>query len=181
MEIAQIRKRPREIVVDEAERAAKALEPDLDENAGRILDVVARRLHQTRNLPQLGQDTTRALGERRVVEEGLAGEAGRQRVGEQLRAALPRAYLLELEHTGPDARLEGRALQPFDVGQPRRVDRRQAAGEAAERTDLRVNRRPTEVLEQVVVHVDAVERGRRGVDLVEVREVLVNEVGKGFG
>ena len=53
--------------------------------------------------------------------------------------------------------------------------------EPAERPDLGVNRRSTEVLEHVVVHVDAVEGGRRGVDLVEVRQVLVNEVRKGFG
>ena len=181
VQIAQVGKRPRQIVVDEAERAAKALEPDLDEDAGRILDVVARRLHQARHLPQLGEDATRALGERRVVEERLAGEAGRQRVGEELRAALPRAHLFELEDARADARLERRSLEPLDVGQPRRVDRRQPPGEPAERADLRVNRRSAEVLEQVVVHVDAVEGGRRGVDLVEVRQVLVNEVRKGFG
>ena len=181
VQVAQVGKRPRQIVVDEAERAAKAFQPDLDEDAGRILDIVARRLHQARDLPQLGEDATRALGERRVVEERLSGEAGRERVGEELRAALPRAHLFELEDTRPDARLERRPLEPFDVGQPRRVDRRQPAAKAAERPDLGINRRSTEVLEQVVVHVDAVEGGRRGVDLVEVRQVLVNEVRKGFG
>jgi len=31
------------------------------------------------------------------------------------------------------------------------------------------------------VHVDAVEGGRGGVDLLEVRQVLVDEVRKGFG
>ena len=76
---------------------------------------------------------------------------------------------------------EGRTLEPLDVGQPRRVDRGQPPGEPAERADLRVDRGSAEVLEQVVVHMDAVERGRRGVDLVEVRQVLVDEVRKGFG
>ena len=80
-----------------------------------------------------------------------------------------------------DARLERRPLEPLDIGQPRGVDGGEPAGKAAERPDLRVNRRPAEVLEQVVVDVDAVEGRRRGVDLVEIRQVFVNEVRKGFG
>jgi hypothetical protein len=44
-----------------------------------------------------------------------------------------------------------------------------------------VNRLTAEVLEQVVVHVYAVERGGRRVDFVEIREVFVDEVVKGFG
>ena len=181
VQIAQVAKRPRQVVLDETERAAEALETDLDEDAGRVLDVVACGLHQARDLAQLGKDAARALGERRVVEERLAGEAGRERVGKELRAAFPRADLLELEDARADARLEGRTFEPLDVGQPRRVDRGQPPGEPAERAHLRVNRRTAEVLEQVVVHVDAVEGGRRGVDLVEVRQVFVDEVRKGFG
>ena len=155
--------------------------PTLTKMPGRILDVVARGLHQARHLAQLRQHAARALGERRVVEERLAGEARRQRVGIELRAALPGADLLELEQPRADARFERRPLEPLDVGQPRRVDRGQPPGKPAERPDLRVNGRPAEVLEQVVVDVNAVEGGRRGVDLVEVRQVFVDEVGKGFG
>ena len=68
-----------------------------------------------------------------------------------------------------------------DVGQPRRIDRREPSRESAERADLRVNRRPAEILEQVVVKVNAVERrvGRMG--LMQPREVLVDEVRQGFG
>ena len=51
----------------------------------------------------------------------------------------------------------------------------------AELADLRVDRRPAEVLEQVVVQVDAVERRVGGMDLVQVREVFVHEVRQGFG
>ncbi len=181
VQVAEVAEGARQVVVDEAERAAQALEPDFDEDAGRILDVVARGLHQARDLAQLREDAARAFGERGIVEERLAGEAGGERVGEQLRAALPGADRLELEEPRADARLEGRTLEPLDIGQPRGVDGGQPPGEPAERADLRVNRGPAEVLEQVVVHVDAVEGGRRGVDLVEVRQVLVDEVRKGFG
>ncbi len=177
MQVAEVAERPRQVVLDEAERPAQAFEPDLDEDAGRILDVVARGLHQPRDLAQLREDAARAFRERGVVEERLAGEAGGERVGEELRAALPGADRLELEEPRPDARLEGRPFEPLDVGQPGGVDGGEPPGKPAERADLRVNRGPAEILEQIVVHVNAVEGGRRGVDLVEVRQVLVDEVG----
>ena len=47
--------------------------------------------------------------------------------------------------------------------------------------DLLVDRRTTEVLEQVVMKVDAVECRVGGMDLMEPREVLVDEVRQGFG
>ncbi len=46
---------------------------------------------------------------------------------------------------------------------------------------LRVDRLPAEVLEQIVVDVNAVEGRGRGMDFVEIRQVLVDEVRKGFG
>ena len=118
MQVVEVRECPRQVVVDESERAAKALETDLHEDARRILDVFACRLHQPRRLPQLGEDAPRALGERGVVEERLAGEAGRQHFGVELRAALPGADLFELEEARADARFERRSLEPLDVGQP---------------------------------------------------------------
>ena len=171
----------RQVRFDEAQRAAQALESDLDEDAGRILDVVARRLHQPRHLVELREHAPRPLGQRRVVEEHLAGEARREQIAVELGIALPGADGLELEEPRADARVERRTLQPLDVGQPRRVDRRQPPGEAAEIADLRVNRRLAEIFQQVVVKVDAVE-GRVGrVGLVEPRKVLVDEMRQGFG
>ena len=73
------------------------------------------------------------------------------------------------------------ALQPLRLGQPRRIDGGEAARESAEIADLAVNRRPAQVLEQIVVQVDAVECGIGRVCFVEIREVLVDEVRKGFG
>ena len=54
-------------------------------------------------------------------------------------------------------------------------------GEAAEVADLAVNRLAAEVLQQVVVQVDAVERRVGRMDLVEIRQVLVDEVRQWFG
>ena len=61
------------------------------------------------------------------------------------------------------------------------IDRRQPPRESAESPDLSVNRLTAQVLEQVVVQVDAVERGVGWMGFVEIREVLVDEVRKGFG
>jgi hypothetical protein len=44
MQIAEIGERAWQIVMDEPQRAAQALEANLDVDPGRILDVVARRL-----------------------------------------------------------------------------------------------------------------------------------------
>ena len=94
----------RQVFVDEPQRAAHALQPDLDEDAGRILDVVAGRLDHARHLAKLREHAARPLGERRVVEQRLPGEAGRQDVGVVLRTPLPGPDLLELEQPRTDAR-----------------------------------------------------------------------------
>ena len=179
--VVEAAERARQVVVDEPQRAAQALEADLHEDAGRILDVVARRLHQPRHLAQLRHDPAGAFGQRRVGEQRLAGQAGREDVGIVLGAALPRPHRFELEQPRPDVGLERRPLQPLDVGQPRRVDGGEAAREGAELANLRVDRRPPEVLEQIVVQVDTVERRVGRMDLVQVREVFVHEVRQGFG
>ena len=128
-------------------------------------------------------ETTRRArsGERRVVEQHLPGEAGREQIAVVLGVALPRAHRFELEEPRADVGVERRPLEALDLGQARRVDRGQPARERAEIADLRVNRRPAEILEQVVVQVNAVERRVGWVRFVEPREVLVDEVRQGFG
>ena len=137
VQIAQIAERPRQVVVDEPERPADALEPHLHEDARRILDVIARRLHEPRHLPELREDAPGPLGQRRIVEQRLTGEARRQHIGVMLNASFPAPDLFELEQPRPDVRLEGGALDPLDVGQPGGIDGRQPASEAAERAQLR--------------------------------------------
>ena len=182
MQVVEIGERARQIVVDEPQRAAQALEADLDEDAGRILDVVARRLHQARHLPQLRQDPARALGERRVVEQRLAGQAGRQDVGVVLRTALPGPDLLRARTAAPgcSASSAGRSSRSMSVSRAGSIAARRRAKPPSV-ADLRVDRRTAQVLEQVVVQMDAVEGGVGGVDLVQIREVFVDEVRQGFG
>ena len=188
VQIAKIAERARQILVDEAQRPAHALEPDLDVDAGGIFDVVARRLNEPRHLAQLRKHAARALGQRRVVEDRLAGQARREDVGVELRAALPRAHLFQLEQPRAQACVERGTLQPFERAldalhrrQAGRVDRRKPARESSEIAHLRVNRLAAQILEQIVVEVDAVERGVGRVNLVEIRQVLVDKVRKRFG
>ena len=181
MEIAEVAEGARQVVVDEPQRAAEALQAVFQVDARGILDVVARRLHQPGHLPQLGVHPAGALGERRVVEQHLPGEAGGQDLGVVLEALLPGPDLFELEQPRPDVRLQRGPLEPLGVGQPGGVNGRQAPGEPAEGADLAVDRLAAEVLDEIVVQVDTVERRGRGVDFVEVRQILVDEVRKGFG
>jgi hypothetical protein len=67
-------------------------------------------------------------------------------------------------------------VEPFDGGQPLGVDFVQAAEISGERVRLGVDRLAAEILEQVVVRVNAVERGVGGMRLVEVPEQVIHEV-----
>jgi len=66
MQIVHVTERAGQIFFDELQRAAHRLDADLDEDARRILDVVARGLQQPRRLTQLRQHATRAFGRRGV-------------------------------------------------------------------------------------------------------------------
>jgi hypothetical protein len=181
VQIVERTKRARQVIVDEPQRAAQALEADLDEDARRVLDVVLRGLEKPRHLPQLGHDAPGALRDGRIVEQRLACQARRQDVGVLLRVALPGADGLQLEETGTDVRFEGRTLEPFGVRQPRGIDRGEPSGESPEIPNLRIDGLPAEVLQHVVMQVHAVEGSVGRVDFVEIREVFVDEVRKGFG
>ena len=54
-------------------------------------------------------------------------------------------------------------------------------GKPGERAVQGVERRPPEVLEEVVVQMDAVHRGARRVRLVQVIQIVVDKVREGFG
>ena len=75
MEIVDAGEGARQILVDELQRAAHRLDADLDVDAGRILDVVARGLDEPRRLAQLRQHAARAFRRRRVGEQDLRREA----------------------------------------------------------------------------------------------------------
>ena len=98
-----------------------------------------------------------------------------------LRASFPRADLLELEYAGPDTRVQGRPLEALGIGQSGGIDRRQAPGEAAQIAHLPLDALAAQILEQVVVEVDTVERRVGRMDFVEIRQVFVDEVRQWFG
>ena len=176
VQVVHAREGARQLVLDERQRAAHRLDADLDEDAGRLLDVVARRLHEARRLPQLRQDAARALLGRRVREERLPGHARRDDVGVALRVALPGAHLVDLEHPRFEVRREHAVLEAFDLGQPVHLDVAQTTEVAGKRAALGFDRVMAEILEQIVVGVDAVERRQRRVRFVEVSEQILDEV-----
>ncbi len=126
-------------------------------------------------------DPAGALGQRRVVEQHLAGKAGGDQVAVVLRIALPGTDGLQLEQAGADVRLERRPLEPLESVSRAGSIAASRRAKPPERPDLRVDRRPTQVLQQIVMKVDAVECRVGGMHLVQPREVLVDEVGQGFG
>ena len=54
----------------------------------------------------------------------------------------------------------------------------QATAEACQRADVRVDRGSTQVFEQIIVNVHAVQAGVAWQGLVQIREVIVDEVRK---
>ena len=118
----------RQIGVDERHRAAPGVDADLDEDRRRFLDVVARRLHEPRHLPQLRQDAAGALGLGRVGEDRLRRQARRQRVGVDVRVALPRPDRFELELPGADIRRDDLVLDLLAAWGGRRQECCRAAG-----------------------------------------------------
>ncbi len=69
-------------------------------------------------------------------------------------------------------------LDLFGRRQVRGVDLVEAAAEPGERADVRVDGGPAQVLEEVVVEVDAVQARLTGADLVQIGEVVVDEMRK---
>jgi hypothetical protein len=127
------------------------------------------------------EGTRRALSRRRVREQRLAGEARRQDVRVVLRILLPRADLLQLEHARLDVRAEHALLEAFDGGERVAADLVHAAQVAGERVRFAFDALLAQVLEQIVVRMDTVERRVRGMRLVEITEQVVDEVRKWFG
>ena len=78
-------------------------------------------------------------------------------------------------------RREHAVLEPLDRGQPPRVDFVETAKIAGERARVGLDALMAEILEQVVVAVDAVERCKRRMRLVEIAEQVVDEMIKRFG
>jgi hypothetical protein len=66
----------------------------------------------------------------------------------------------------------------FGRGEVRRIDLVKTAAEPRQRARVRVDSGPAQVLQEVVMEMDAVQAGLTGTDLVEIREIVVDEVRK---
>ena len=78
-------------------------------------------------------------------------------------------------------RVDHPVLEPLDRRQPGGVDFVEAAKIAGQCVRFAFDRVDAEVLEQIVVRMDAVKRGVRGMRFAKVTEQIVDEVWKRFG
>ena len=179
--VVEVAERLREIALDERQDAAERLDADAGEEARRIGDVPPGGVEEPRRLPQLRNHSAGPVRHGRVVEQHLSGEAVRQRLRIVQRTALPGADVLQCEQAGLNAVGQHPAIELLLAGQGRRLDAVEAPGPPAELANLRLDAGPAEILQQIVVQMDAVggRRGRR--HLVQVRQVLVDEMGQRFG
>ena len=136
---------------------------------------------EARSLAQLGQDAAGAFGRRCVRKERLRRQARREDVGVDLRIALPGPDHLEVEHAAAQVRGQHAVLETFHARQAVTVDLFEPAQVPGKRTRFLVDRVAAQVLEQVVVRVDPVERRVRGTGFVEVPQEVVDEVRQRFG
>ena len=166
VEIIDGAERPREVAFDEREGTLQRFNADFHEDAGWVLDVVARRLDEAARLTQFREHAPGPLGDRRIREQRLHRQARGEDVAVELGVALPGADLLGLEHAGLDVSRHDRVLDPLDRREPVVPDVVQPPREARQRARVGLDRRPPEILEQVVVRVHAVKRGDGGVDFL---------------
>ena len=114
-------------------------------------------------------------------KQGLPRQARGNQVGVVLRVALPGADDLELE--GPRLKVihQHAVFEFFDAGERVAVNLVEAPQVAGEGVRFAFDRVATQVLEKIVVGVHAIERGVRGMRLVEIAEQVVDKVWKRLG
>jgi hypothetical protein len=181
MHVVDVGERPRQLMIDELEGAAHRLDADLDEDAWRVLDVVARGLNQPRRLAQLRHDAACSLFGGGIGEQGLSGETSREDVAVALRVLFPGADRLDLEHATADVRGQHPLFETLDRGEPLRRDFIEAAQVSSQRMRLSFHRVAAEVLEQVVVRMHAIEGGVGRMGFAQIAEQVVDEMGERFG
>ena len=114
-------------------------------------------------------------------KQRLAGEAGGENVRVVLGIALPGSNHFQLEHPAAEAVGQHPVLEFFDVRQAVRPDVFEAPEVAGEGMDVAVDPMTAEVLEEVVVSMNAVEIRVRRVGLIEVPEQVVDKMRQRFG
>ena len=144
--VIDIREGARQVFPDKRHGATPGIDADLHEDGRRILDVVARGLHETRHLAQFREHPARPVGFGRVGEDRLGGQTRGQDVGVDVRVALPRARGFQIELPGPDVRRDNLVLNLFPKRQVRVRNAVEPPGEAGKGTRVTVNGRTPEVL-----------------------------------
>jgi len=178
--VFELTERAGQVALDEGPHPVKRFGAELDEDTGRVLDVGLGRLDQPRCLPQLRHDTPSPLLERGVLEQRLTRQAGRQQLCIVLRVTLPGANLLQLEQPAPDLVGQHPPLELFLGRQTPGRDAVQSPREPAQLPRLRLDGRPREVLDPVVMDVYPVTRRCRRQALIQEVQILVGKVRQRF-
>jgi hypothetical protein len=166
VEIIEARKRAGQICLDEFQYAAPGFKADLDENPRALADVVARCLHEPRRLTQFRDYAPRAIRFRGVIEQCLARQTCPERIGIHLWIPFPAADGLQLVHSRLDIGADDWVLHLLGGRERRGIDLLKTAAEPGESANVRVDRRPTQVLEQIVMNVNAVRARLAGQDFI---------------
>ncbi len=125
---------------------------------------------------ELRDDAACALAGRRVRKQRQPRQARRDELGVVLRVTLPGANLLELVNAASDMGFDHRALEALDGRQAGRIDGTQAAGKRPQLAQLVLDGAPRQILQEVVLGVDTIERGGRRRDLVQEGQVVIDEM-----
>ena len=112
-----------------------------------------------------------------MSENGLGGQARGQNIGVDVRIALPRPRRFQVELASPDVRRHDLVLNLLPKREVRVRNAVEPPGEAGKGARVAIDGRTPEVLQQVVMDVYTVHGRPGGVDLVEIGEIVVDEVG----
>ena len=115
-----------------------------------------------------------------VREERLASEAGRENVGVNLWVCVPRDAPLRDRTCVRAATGQHALFERFGRRQTIAVDFVESAKIARQRTSFLVDAVPAQVLQQIVMRVDAVQRRVRWMRFVEIPEQVVDEMRERF-
>ena len=166
----------RQVVAEEADDSGKLLQRDLGEDARRILQVVPRDRQRRRHRALARDDQAQALGSRReaALHERI-GAVGDGR-GVVARILFPGPDRAQREQLTAHVAQQQRAITLRVLRQARRVHRIETPFISLQRADLALHTRARQILQPIVVLVDAFMRGVGGVhgEVIGV-EVLVGE------
>ncbi len=165
----------RQMRAEQIRRAPQHGDPALDEHARRRADVLARGRDQPRHGAQLGRGLRQPLRGRRRLHRHQVVDAVGDRGRVDHRIARPRPDRVEIQQPAVDDAQQDPPIDPLVGGERRGVERLEPRSVRAQPRRFGRNRARREVLERIVVTVQAVARGDRRVPTGELIEVLVHQ------